>query len=281
MFSTKLSGARPLAWPRLSRVESIGAAIGHTIYHLEEVTSTNVLMAELVPDTLSAGTVILADHQTAGRGKQDRPWFSIPGSGLCLSVLLQPRRPIEESYQITPLVAVAVADAIAAIAGVDVGIKWPNDILVDGRKLCGILCELVLQPDGETGHVIVGIGLNVAASSSEMPDIIRQISTSVSDVAGRNIDRLELLEGLLKALEARFLDWENNGFASIRNEWIRRSCTLGQRVTIDASGEKASGIAVDLCPDGSLDIRDDQGRTHNYIYGETSFTSGASQVSRS
>ena len=173
-------------------------------------------------------TVLVADHQTAGRGKGQRRWHSLPGKGLYASILLRPGRPVEELASVTLVVAVAVLHAVRQTTGIPATVKWPNDIMVDGRKLCGILCELVLSPDGEVKHIIAGIGLNENLAPEDFPHSLTRMATSLSIESGRPIDRAASLANLLDEL-AHWLElWEREGFEPVRQAWLRHSCTLGR-----------------------------------------------------
>ncbi|MBK1662989.1 biotin--[acetyl-CoA-carboxylase] ligase [Rhodospirillum rubrum] len=258
---------------RLPKVERRQGTIGRTVFHLAEVDSTNRLMGDLARDGALPGTVVVADHQVAGRGKGERPWFSRPGEGLCLSILLSPKRPIEEVPQVTLVIAVAVAEAIIQATGVQPRVKWPNDLLVDGRKLCGILCELISSADGDVHHVIAGIGLNIGLSVDDFPGSLQAIGTSLAIESGRAIDRFAVLPVLLDHLEAWVERWEREGFAPVRDAWVRLSCTLGKDITLESEGTRCHGVAVDLGIDGSLSIRDESGEVHHFHYGETRLSS--------
>ncbi|MFV0336317.1 MAG: biotin--[acetyl-CoA-carboxylase] ligase [Tropicimonas sp.] len=244
--------------------------IGRVIHALPEVDSTNRLLAEMAgAGTVETGTVLLADHQTAGRGKYERPWVSTPGAGLYMSLLLRPARPVEDLAQVTLVIAVAVAEALEDVAGLRAGIKWPNDLLSGGRKLCGILCELVLTPEGDPAHVIAGIGLNIGQSRADFPDFLRDLATSVKAETGIATERDTLLAALLERLDQRLAEWECAGFGPARQEWSERSCTLGREIIMTASPAPVRGVAVALEADGSLSIRDRQGVIQNFVFGET------------
>lgn len=255
-----------------SRLERSRGVIGREVLFLPVVDSTNCRLAEMARQRhLPTGTVLVADQQTAGRGKAERPWFSRPGGSLILSVLLRPNRPIEDLAQVTLVTAVAVADAIAATAGLDVGIKWPNDLLVNGRKLCGILCEMVLTPDGALDHIIAGIGINVLKTRDDFPAYLQGIATAIETETGRWVYRYDLLGRLIEALDARLSEWERDGFEPARAAWSARSCTLGREIDIiNTGGAPLRGVATRLEADGTLSLRDATGRIHNIVCGETS-----------
>ncbi|KAA5606136.1 biotin--[acetyl-CoA-carboxylase] ligase [Roseospira marina] len=255
--------------------------IGACFLHLPSVPSTNRVIADLGRRDYPTGTVVVADHQTEGRGKGERVWVSNPGDSLCLSILLRPRRPIAELAQATLVAAVGVREGLS-YTGLDARIKWPNDLLVDGRKICGILCELVTTPEGDPDFLIVGIGLNVR--TPPLPDDLPDRVTSVSAEVGADASRFALLSHVLSALDVWFGRWEDRGFDPIRRAWLSHSCTIGRRVSLDCGASTVTGIATDMGADGSLGIRDEGGVCHRFHFGETSFpapqTRGAEGVSQ-
>ena len=260
-------------------VERRNGRIG-PVYFLTQAGSTNQVMSDLQAKGAETGLALVAAHQTAGRGKGKRFWFSKPGKGLGISLLLRPDRPLEEISQFTLVLGVAVAEAIRQIAGIEASVKWPNDILVDGRKLCGILCELVLTDEGEMAHVIAGIGINVNMTADDVPPILEGIATSLAIETGREFDERDLLETLFTQIETWMARWETEGFAPIRDAWIARSCTIGRDILFDAGDERLEGTATDLGFDGSLSIRDRSGTTHRFYYGEAHQSPSISALGR-
>ncbi|WP_321340990.1 biotin--[acetyl-CoA-carboxylase] ligase [Breoghania sp.] len=235
---------------------------------LPEIHSTNRLLAELQAGGAETGLTLVAHHQTAGAGKQERFWFSKPGKGVGISILLKPERPIEEISKYTLVLGVAVVEAIRKVTGINAEVKWPNDILVDGRKLCGILCELVLTDEGEVANVIAGIGININMAEADLPPELEGIATSLAMESGCNQDENVLIEAMFTEIETWTALWEEKGFSPIRKAWIKRSCTIGQVILFDAGDTRLTGTATDLGSDGSLSIRDRSGVTHRFVYGE-------------
>lgn len=250
------------------------------VYRISAVDSTNRLIRDLAAEGVAPGLAVVAEHQTAGRGKGKRFWFSEPGKGFALSLLLRPTRPVEEVSQLTLVLGVAVAEAIVQATGVAAELKWPNDILVDGRKLCGILCELVLTPEGDMAHVIAGIGLNVNVAASDFPPVLENIATSLAIEAGRAIDAEAVLSAVLVSVERWMKRWEDEGFDPIRQAWIARSCTIGREISFDAGEARCRGVATDLGPDGSLSIRDGSGSLHRFYYGEACHSPAIASIVR-
>lgn len=262
---------------RLPEAERPGREIGHAVLWHDAVDSTNRRLADLGRAGAAHGTVLAADHQTAGSGKGDRVWFSKPGGGLCLSVLLRPEARTEDLPQLTLLTAVAVLDALFASGIAAARVKWPNDILVDGRKVCGILAEGGVSADG-SGFVVIGVGLNVNLTANDFPLDLREVATSLAAVAGRPLPRRRIFQDFLAALEGWLAIWRELGFSPIADAWSARSCTLGRRVAFDATEESVEGEAVGLGRDGCLLVRDGSGATHRFHSGEMRFVPSCAAV---
>lgn len=224
--------------------------IGCRRHALGEVVSTQEELARLAAAGAPEGTVVTAEHQTGGRGRRGHSWWDAPGENLLVSILLRPPIRAAQAAQLSLVAAVAVVDALEVVPGVAVGIRWPNDILVDGRKLCGILSEGVAGGDGALEHVLLGTGLNV--NQAEFPDTVRDVATSLRLLTGRAQDRERLLERLLAALDRRYRQFLGGGFAAVRPDWRRHSVTLGRPVWTPDGRE---GQAVDVDEDGALVVR--------------------------
>ncbi len=238
-------------------------SFGRTLHVLEEVTSTNTAAATLAQESAPHGTVVVAESQTAGRGRLGRHWHSPSGKNLYCSVLLR-TMPTREQQPLwlswIPLIAaLAVGRAVQVVANLKPSVKWPNDILIGNRKLGGILCE---SSGVGTAHatVIVGIGLNVNIRRDEFPDELREIATSLAIESQRPCDRTALLATLLAELETRYESFLAGNHGDILKEYMLRCSTIGRRVRIElAHGEQMDGTAESIQTDGSLRIiRDDR-----------------------
>ena len=226
-----------------------------TIVRLATVDSSQRVAFELAEGGASDGTVVVADTQTAGRGRRGRVWRDAAGEGVLLSIVLRPRVSAADLPKLSFAAAVAVAEAIELTTGLHPRLKWPNDVLVNGRKLAGILLEsrVVAEP-----IVIVGIGINLRQRT--FPRALAGTATSIDLEGGRAVDREALLEALLDAFDRWRSRLESEGFAPLRERWLALADTIGREVTV---GEHA-GVAVDLAGDGALVLR--QGNALQHVF---------------
>lgn len=235
---------------------------GRTLHVLQETASTNGDAMALAQQGAEDGTVVVAERQTAGKGRLGRRWYSPPGDNLYCSVILR-RMPtpaeLPRWLSVVPLMAaVAVARAVQAVTGLRPSLKWPNDILIGDRKLGGLLCESSVAGPART-FVVVGIGLNVNTGRESFPEEIREIATSLAAEAGRPFDRAPLLAALLSELEAHADALLTRPPETFLSGYARLCSTLGRRVRVRlADGETIEGQADSLAPDGSLRIIRDQ-----------------------
>jgi BirA family biotin operon repressor/biotin-[acetyl-CoA-carboxylase] ligase len=224
--------------------------------------STNRLAEELARAGAPDGTVVIADRQTAGRGRLGRSFFSPAGRGLYLSLVLRPRMPADRVHHHVFAAAAAVAEAAAAVLpqGARVEIKWPNDVLVEGRKLSGI--NLPVQLEGErVASAVLGVGVNVNTRAEEFPPELRSLATSLYAACGREIERAAFAERLLEGLE-RWIDRLRAGdFAGVLDAWRARLALLGARVRIAGPGvpRPREGIARGVDSAGALLLETDAG----------------------
>ena len=231
--------------------------IGNTIHYFSTVSSTNTEAKRLANEGCPEGTIVLAEEQQAGRGRLSRGWFSPFAQGNWFSLVLRPKFPPQEAPKCTLLAAVAVARAIRAL-GVDCGIKWPNDILYNGKKLVGILTEMNAEMDA-INYVIIGVGINVNTPISTFPEELRDIATSLSAISGQPVSRPDLLIAVLSELESLYTLASETGFLPIFAEWRKLSVTLGNEVDVFGINRNFSGIALDIDEDGALVVRTETG----------------------
>lgn len=221
-----------------------------------ETGSTNADLRELAQEGAADGIVLVADHQSAGRGRLDRTWIAPPGSSLLFSTLLRPDAPPRALHLLTMAAAIAASDACAEVAGVRPRLKWPNDLVLSDaegtdRKVTGILAESVIE-DGRVVAVIVGVGINVNWPAA-LPTELTAIATSLNHRAGREIDREALLVAHLRRLEQLLVDlFDHDGRAALRERYRELSATIGRRVRVELAEDVLVGTALDVDDDGSL-----------------------------
>jgi BirA family transcriptional regulator, biotin operon repressor / biotin---[acetyl-CoA-carboxylase] ligase len=231
------------------------------IRHFGSIDSTNRYLLDQARRGAPEGVVAVADHQSAGRGRLGRRWEAPPGSNLLVSVLLRPDLPVARRHLASVVVALAATDAVQAVTGLEVGIKWPNDLLApDGGKLAGVLAESDLAPSvGTTGGdptaIVVGIGINVnwPQPDTVLPPDLAGSATSLWRLAGQPVDRAGLLEALLHALGPRAADLGTEpGRVHQVAEFRSRCATLGTPVRVELAHERFEGVATDVTPEGHL-----------------------------
>jgi BirA family biotin operon repressor/biotin-[acetyl-CoA-carboxylase] ligase len=235
------------------------------VHHFETLNSTNDLAKELAARGAPEGTLVVAEAQTGGRGRLGRQWNSPPGLGLYASLVLRPPLPPLELPRITLTTAVAVVRALRRVAGVSPGIKWPNDLLLHGKKLAGILTEMETESDC-IRHVVVGLGLNV--NNREFPPELAAGATSLTLATGGWFSRVKLLQAWLEEFDALYDRFLNQGFPEILAEWKVCAVTLGQEVTVRQGPREISGQALDVAPDGALLLRTARGEIIRVTSGE-------------
>lgn len=232
-----------------------GGILGREIIFAGSTSSTNDLaMKRGAERDNPEGIIVVAESQTAGRGRMGRNWISPPGVNLYFTVLLKPELPPFEAPLLTLTAAVACVSAIRDITGLHAEIKWPNDLLLNGRKTGGILLDMKTQMDS-IKFVAVGIGINVNMDPAILPGDIKTFSTSLSKEAGRSIDRAELFGGILNELEKCYKTILAGGKASMLDKWRSFSSTLGKKVSVSMYDKVISGIAEDIDDTGALVIK--------------------------
>lgn len=229
-----------------------GGRLGGPLRAYGSVASTQALARSWAEAGAPEGAVVLADYQTAGQGRRGRPWTAPPGTALLFSVVLRPRLPVARWPEIPLAAGCAVAEGLEAVAPVTAGLKWPNDVLVAGRKLSGILAEGIASTPS---LVVLGIGVNVAQSEADWPPELAGRARSLAGL-GAPVAREHLLATVLARLDAWYGVLLDEGFEPVRAAWRRRGL-LGTRVAL-AEGE---GTAVDLAPGGELVVRREDGQT--------------------
>jgi len=228
--------------------------LGKEVLCYRTVGSTNNLAFRLAESGAEEGTLIVADEQTKGRGRMGRDWYSPPRLGLWMSLILRPDIPPFKAPGLSICAGLALAQAIGELTGLDAKIKWPNDCLLNGRKVGGVLLELSAELD-RINFIVVGIGVDVNQQLTDFPKNLATIATSIRIEWGKEIPRIKLLSSFLERLESIYLNFKNNGIAPQRQLIKKFSSLLGTKVAVKFGKEKIEGIAEDIDDNGSLVIR--------------------------
>jgi BirA family biotin operon repressor/biotin-[acetyl-CoA-carboxylase] ligase len=240
----------------------------------KSIGSTNARAKELAVAGAPEGTVVIADAQPEGRGRLGRSWVSPPGKGIWMSIILRPNISPEQAPRITVMAAVAVAKALKYIAELELGIKWPNDIVYNGKKLCGILTEVHAEPE-IIHYAVVGIGINVNLSVQDFPDEIRDIATSLIIEKGREFNRAVIVRAVLQEMERSYVQGlRGDNFVLLLKEYEGRSVIFGKNIRVIGPAYEFSGYAEGFGEDGSLLLRLDDGRLEKVLAGDVSIRGG-------
>jgi BirA family biotin operon repressor/biotin-[acetyl-CoA-carboxylase] ligase len=248
-----------------------GQLIGNAIRVLPQTTSTNDEASRAALEGHPEGLVIFAESQSAGRGRMGRRWSSPAGRGLWFSVLLRPSLAPSECTQLTAASANALVRAIQSTTGITPEIKWPNDLLIKGKKIAGILTEMSAELE-HVRSVILGIGIDATQTASEFPADLRNIATSLKLATGKTVSRADLAEAVLRELDREYARILAGQFAAVAEEWGSRCSTLGKQVTIDMGARRVRGRAEALDENGALLLRTEHGRIERIIGGEVTLT---------
>jgi len=232
--------------------------LGKDIQYYKEVISTNNQAKLAAQQDAAEGTIIVSEAQTSGRGRLARGWYSPAEKGIWFSVILRPHFLPQEAPKCTLMAAVALAKAIEKITELQVGIKWPNDILYNKQKLVGILTEMNAEMDC-INYIIIGMGINVNIQKNEFPLELQQIATSLAILKGEKISRVKLLNEILFQIETLYNVAQAEGFVKILEEWKKYSVTLGKTVDVIGINDTFVGVAMDIDADGALLVKTETG----------------------
>lgn len=224
--------------------------IGKKIIYQDEVLSTMDDAFSLGVGGAEEGTVVFAETQTKGRGRRGRDWVSSKGKGVYMSVILRPDASLADASKLTLLAAVAICEAINDVADVEARIKWPNDVLIGGKKISGILTELNAEVD-RVKFIVLGIGINVNTTARQLLGV----ATSLKAETSKNFSRVDVARKVLESLDKWYVLFKQQAFISILNRWQELSMTLGQEITLTDMGGEVKGQAIGLADDGGLFIR--------------------------
>lgn len=225
--------------------------LGREIHYRDVLPSTNIKALQLAAEGAVEGTLVVTDEQTSGRGRMNRTWHSPSGKGVWMSLILTPDIPVAKTPQLTLLTAVAVAQALEEVSSLQMQIKWPNDILCNGKKIVGILTELQAEAD-RVSSIIVGIGINVNQSQSDFPTEIQSIASSLSIEQKTMFDRARIIQTILKKFEERYLEFLSDGFKSIKPIWESYAAIQGKEITARTLQGLISGKSLGIDDEGVL-----------------------------
>ena len=251
----------------LARLGGMPKIIGREIQVFKETTSTNDIIEKLARDGVREGVVVFAESQTRGRGRLGRKWISPANKGLWFSILLRPHLLPQESTQLTIASATALWRAIRNTTDLRPEIKWPNDILIGGKKVAGILTELRAELD-RVHHMTIGIGVDVNVAAHELPPEIRPIATSLQIEAGTEISRVDLAAAIIFELDIAYGRICSGKVPEVADEWEASCGTIGKHVAVQVGDRKISGRAESLDDDGALLIRTEHGHLERVIGGD-------------
>lgn len=252
----RLAGVPDLS-PEVLRA-SVRGALGRRVVFIDTVDSTNEIAMGLAASGAAHGTVVLAGSQKKGKGRLGRRWVSPAGCNIYMSVVLRPEVRPREAGILTLVAAVAAAAALKDVASLDVRIKWPNDLIVSGRKVGGILTEVRSEPD-RILHAVVGVGINVNMKAGDFPRDLRDSATSVFMETGRMHSRTELAAAVLNVLDGEFRSFRQKGSGPLLARLRGLSSTLGKEVSVAAGTETFTGVAEDLDDEGCLVLKGPEG----------------------
>ncbi len=256
----KLKDAPDLLLPSEIQIGLDTQIVGVEMHYEPSVDSTNRVAKALAYHGAKDGTIVVAEEQTGGKGRRERNFYSPRGKGIWFSVILRPKILPKDAPQLTLMTAVAVAEAMNRFK-LKPEIKWPNDLLFDGRKIVGILTEMT----GEIGritYVVVGVGINVNFRREDFPEEIRPVAASLSEMSGEELSRVQILRAVLEEFDKLYREVNANGFDEILKRWRKYNVTLGKNIRVVSAiedGENFEGKAVDIDKDGALIVETPEG----------------------
>jgi BirA family biotin operon repressor/biotin-[acetyl-CoA-carboxylase] ligase len=240
--------------------------IGHDIHYFNEVDSTNEVAKYLAEKGAEDGTVVVAETQNKGKGRRGKTWISPPG-GIWMSVILRPEIPPHRASQLTLVTGVVVAKTIKEELNIDVGIKWPNDILIGDKKVCGILTEVNATMD-KVNYLVVGIGIDMNVDVPMLPSDLQKGATSLKNELDTEINGALLVQKFLLKFENIYNDFKDGKLPEILNEWRAMSSTIGTSVEVRTRGKRVQGYAVGINKEGILILEMEDGSLRKMISGE-------------
>jgi len=241
--------------------------IGQKVISFTETDSTNVQARRIAEEGGIEGTVVVADQQIAGRGRLGRRWESPAGVNLYCSILLRPQIPVQQAPQLTFLSAVTVVETLKDVCQLSAEVKWPNDILVNGAKISGLLNEMSAETE-QIHFVILGVGINLNMTANQFPDGLNYPATSVLLETGKSVDRLVFLRAFLQRLDLYYAEFLQEGFAPIRGRWENLCKLINVQVEVDQGSHRYCGTVVGLDVDGALRLQLNNGKVERILAGD-------------
>ncbi|MBC2257761.1 biotin--[acetyl-CoA-carboxylase] ligase [Listeria booriae] len=238
----------------------------HMSFH-ETVASTQLVAHQLVGEDAADGTVVIADEQKAGKGRLARPWDSQPGAGIWMSTILRPEIPMQQVPQFTFIASLAIAEAIENVTGLAPQIKWPNDLYINKRKVCGVLTEMQAEAD-QVRAIIIGTGINV--NQTEFPEELREKATSLAILAGNPVSRGALFGEIVQQLEKYYQLFLEQGFAPIKLLWEERAIPFNETIVAKTLRGEVRGTVKGISDEGILIVQDAEGQEHSIFSADIS-----------
>jgi BirA family biotin operon repressor/biotin-[acetyl-CoA-carboxylase] ligase len=246
---------------------------GRVINYYPVIESTNYEAKRLAENRAIEGTLVIAEKQSAGRGRHDRSWES-PEGGLWLTLILRPKISPDIAPILTLLTGKIVAEIIHELTGLEAKLKWPNDVRINGKKVCGIMTELSTEQD-QINYILVGVGVNINIPLDKFPPALREQATSIQEELKQKINRVEFTQRLIERFEKEYISFTENPQAAIPEiikHWRQLSDTLGRNVTVETISGKRTGLAADIDNDGALIVVAETGERHRIIAGDCIYT---------
>ena len=237
--------------------------LGRRVYYLPRTDSTNRVAVDLARQGESDGTLVITDFQTRGKGRGGRRWIGPANKNILLSLILKPTTTSANALTLTLAFSLAVADALSGVLEIDVDVKWPNDVVVGGGKICGILSE-GSSASGRVVFLVVGMGINVNMRDDEFPPDLKYPAVSCRSITGHEHDRYDILARVLHRVEIAYRRFEKDGFSSFLAAYVARLCLVGRSVRVD----NTTGIVEGVAEDGALRIRVADGRVVSIYDGD-------------
>lgn len=239
------------------------------IYTYDTVDSTNIIAKKNAGEGKEEGSFFIAEEQTKGKGRMGRDWSSLRGKGIWFSFILRPEIMPTKASEITFVIAVGIMEGIKKQINKDIKIKWPNDILLDGKKIVGILTEISAEME-RINYIIAGVGINVNQNIEDFPEDIRNKATSLKINTGESVNRNELLRNIIEEMERVYFFYKKEGFGVIIDIWKNNNITLGRRVKAITFDSEIIGFAERIDDEGYLIIKDDAGKENKILAGDVS-----------